>query len=569
MRGPSDTLASEKTEHAARPAAPIGPQAPKETFLEASDLQPPSAPSPPAGLRNPLSQTERGVIHFRVTRHSVSGRVRVAIVGGGFSGLGVGLALRRAGIEDFVILEKADELGGTWRDNTYPGCACDVPSHLYSFSRVPKFDWSRVFAEGPEIQRYLLHVADSQDLRRYVRFGAELVGARWDEDAQLWYLETSAGLLEAQVLVAATGPLHAPQIPSFAGLDDFEGVTMHSARWKQDHDLRGRRVAVVGTGSSAIQLVPEIAPLVDELVLMQRTAPWVLPKPDHVYPRAEQALFRHVPGFRRGYRQAIYGTLELLQLAQRRPEVMRRVQNVGLWHLRRQVSDPELREVLTPNFTLGCKRLLLSNTYYPALTRQNATVVRGGLERITATGVVGADGVEREVDTIIFATGFHVTDVPVAHRVANADGRTLAETWRGSPQAYLGTTISGYPNFFFMIGPNLGNGHSSAFVQIEAQAEYVVDAIRSIDAAGVTSVDVLPAVQERYNREVQDALQGTVWNAGGCASYYIDANGRNSTIYPWSTVDMRRRLRHFDRSAYAMRTAPSAEPRIEIDQASA
>lgn len=480
----------------------------------------------------------------------------MAIIGGGFSGLCVAMALRRAGIDDFVILEKADELGGTWRDNTYPGCACDVPSHLYSFSKVPNPGWSRVFAASAEIQRYLLEVAASQDLERHVRFGAELEAAKWDEGAQRWFIETSAGLCVAQVLVAATGPLHAPRIPSFPGLEDFEGVTMHTARWRHDHDLRGRKVAVVGTGSSAIQLVPEILSDVDELVLLQRTAPWVLPKPDHRYPNVEKALLRR-PGFRRAYRESIYGVLELLQLAQRRPEVMQCVQQVGLWHLRRQIKDPGPREILTPNFTLGCKRLLLSNTYYPALTRDNVTVVPGGLRSLTKDGVVGADGIERKVDTVVFGTGFHVTDVPVAHRIADAGGRSLADTWRGSPEAYLGTTVHGYPNFFFMIGPNLGNGHSSAFIQIEAQADYIVDALCTMDAAGVTSVEVHAAEQERYNREVQAALQGTVWNAGGCASYYIDANGRNSTIYPWSTVDMRRRLSHFDRRCYALRTAPS------------
>lgn len=488
-----------------------------------------------------------------MTRHSGLSRTRVAIIGGGFSGLGMGMALREAGIEDFVILEKSSQLGGTWRDNTYPGCACDVPSHLYSYSKVPKEDWSRVFAQREEIQAYLLHVARSKDLERHVCFETPLERARWHEATQRWQIETPTGELEAELMVVAAGPLHAPKIPNIPGRDSFEGATMHTARWRHDVDLRGKRVAVVGTGSSAIQLVPKIQPLVSKLVLMQRTAPWVLPKPDHVYPRAELAAFRRVPGFRRAYRGSIYGLLEMLQLAQRRPDVMKTVQQIGRLHLRRQVPDAALRRRLTPDFTLGCKRLLLSNSYYPALTRPNVDVVDGGLVEITPSGVVGADGRAREVDVLVFATGFHVTEAPIARRIEGTDGRTLADVWAGSPRAYLGTSVRGFPNMGFMIGPNLGNGHSSAFVLIEAQADYLVSALRAMAHERFGAFDVRRDVEVAYNEEVQAALTGTVWNAGGCASYYIDANGRNSTIYPWTTVDLRRRLRRFDPACYDLR----------------
>jgi len=495
-----------------------------------------------------------------MTRHSVSGTRRVVIIGGGFSGLGVAIELLRRGIRDFVVLEKADQLGGTWRENTYPGCACDVPSQLYSFSYAPKPDWSRVFAGQPEIQRYLLDVATSQGVLPYVRFGAEVQSARWDESVQRWVVATSAGTVEAQVLVSGAGPLHEPRVPAIDGLERFEGTTFHTARWRHDHDLRGRDVAVVGTGSSAIQLVPEIQPEVGSLALLQRTAPWVLPKPDHAYPPVETAMFRHLPGFQRAYRGAIYGALELLQLAERRPEVMARLQRVGLWHLRRQVADPRLREVLTPRFTLGCKRLLLSNTYYPALTRPNVEVVDGGLMRVTEHGVVGADGVERAVDTIVFGTGFTVTDPPIAERLVGADGVTLAERWDGTPQAYLGTAVAGFPNLFLMIGPNLGNGHGSAFTLIEAQAKYIADALRTMDARGLASVEVRRDAQRDLNAKMQAALSGTVWNAGGCASYYIDRNGINSTIYPWTTLDLRWRLRRFDAARYRLRARGRVAP---------
>lgn len=486
---------------------------------------------------------------------------RVIIVGGGFSGLGVAIRLLAAGIRDFVLLERAEQLGGTWRENTYPGCACDVPSQLYSFSYAPHA-WSRVFAPQPEIQRYLLKVADEHGVMPYVKLGCALEAARWDDAAQVWQLDTSTGPLRARVLVAGLGPLHVPKLPDIPGLDRFAGEVFHSARWNHALSLRGRKVAVIGTGSSAIQFVPEIQPQVERLVLFQRTAPWVLPKPDHVYPRVEQAAFDHLPGFRRGYRSTIYGLLELLQLAERKPAVMQQIQKVGLAHLRMQVRDARLREQLTPHFTLGCKRLLLSNTYYPALQRDNVELVPHAMTEIRLRSVVGGDGHEREVDTIICGTGFHVTDSPAAELIVGRQGRSLAQVWEGSPHAYLGTSIAGFPNFFFMIGPNLGNGHSSALVLIEAQADYIADALATMAREQLTSVEIRGDVQARYNAEVQAALAGTVWNAGGCASYYLDRHGRNSTIYPWTTIDLRRRLRRFDVEHYALRAQPaSSAPR--------
>ncbi len=488
-----------------------------------------------------------------MTRHSASEHRRVLIVGGGFSGIGVAIELLSRGERDFQILEKASELGGTWRDNTYPGCACDVPSQLYSFSFAPKADWSRVFAEGPEIQQYLLDVAERFGVRPHVRTNTEVRAVTWDEAGQRWRVDTSVGAYTADVVVLGAGPLHHPRIPDITGRERFAGRAFHTARWEHDHDLAGRRVAVVGTGSSAIQLVPKIQPFVEHLVLFQRTAPWVLPKLDHRYPTLEQAAFRRVPGFRRAYRGAIEGTLELLQLAQRSPATMRRLQAIGTWHLRRQVADPALRRALTPSFTLGCKRLLLSNTYYPAVASDNVTLVRAPLAEITEHGVVGGDGVAHEVDTIVWGTGFYVTDPPIAELVVGRDGRSLSQHWDGSPRAYLGTTIAGFPNLFFMIGPNLGNGHGSAFTLIEAQAKYLADALALMRARGLASVDVRADLQGRYNADVQAALSGTVWNAGGCASYYLDRNGTNSSIYPWTTLDLRRRLRRFDASHYVLR----------------
>lgn len=473
---------------------------------------------------------------------------RAVVVGAGFSGICAALSLRRAGVADVLLLEKGPTFGGTWRENTYPGCACDVPSHVYSLSFAPH-DWSRVFAEQGEIQAYVQRVAREHRLAGQTRFGVELRAARWSEAEARWELETTAGALRCQALILATGPLHSPRLPELPGLDTFAGQAWHTARWPEGVELAGKRVAVVGTGSSAIQLVPRLQREVAQLSVFQRTAPWVLPKPDHRYGQLQRLAFRGVPGLRRLYREGIYHGLELLQLAQRRPDVMRRLQRLGTWHLRRQVPDPALRELLAPDFVLGCKRLLLSNDYYPALGQSNARLVARGVARVTPTGLVDAEGEEHACDAIVWATGFRVTDPPVAELVRGAGGETLAERWGGSPRAYQGTCVAGFPNCFVMVGPNTGNGHSSILTVAEAQADYVAQAV-SLLARGTRRIEVRRGVEAAYDEEVQAALAGTVWNAGGCNSYYLDRNGRNSTIYPWTTIELRRRLRRLDLSDF-------------------
>jgi cation diffusion facilitator CzcD-associated flavoprotein CzcO len=492
------------------------------------------------------------------TKHDSSVPARhfdVLVVGAGFAGIGAAIKLEEGGFGDFAVLEKSDRLGGTWRDNTYPGCACDVPSSVYSFSFAPNPGWSRAFAEQPEIQDYLERTADEYGVTRRIHFRTEVLEACWSEPETRWHVTTNRGHYSARILIAGAGPLHEPNLPDLPGLDKFKGTVFHSARWKHDHDLRGRKVAVVGTGSSAIQFVPRIQPDVGQLYLYQRTAPWVIPKLDRRIPLGEKALYRRAPLVQRALRGLLYNTLELVQLAQRRPKVMQRVQRVVGLHLRHQVKDSELRRQLTPHFTLGCKRLLLSNTYYPALQQPNAQLVPHAVREVRENSVVGADGVEREVDTIIFGTGFHVTDPPIAERVRGADGRSIADTWAGSPRGYLGTSVTGFPNFFLLIGPNVGNGHSSAIVLIEAQLGYIVDALKTMRSHNLGTVEVRREVQDAYNERVQAALAGTVWNAGGCQSYYLDANGTNSTIYPWTTIDLRRRTARFRVEDYAVRAA--------------
>jgi len=486
------------------------------------------------------------------------------ILGGGFSGLGMALELRRAGFRDFVLLEKARQLGGTWRENTYPGCACDVPSQLYSYSRWPRADWSRVFAGQSEIQDYLLDVAERSGAQEHVRLNAEVLEAQWLEDRARWRVRTADATYLARYLVSAQGPLHEPRIPELPGLGEFAGEVFHSARWNHEVDLAGRSVAVIGTGSSAIQFVPRIQPLVEQLTVFQRTPAWVLPKPDHAVPPVEAAAFRYLPGFQRSYRGAFYALTELLQVAQRSPRAMHRLADIGRRHLERHVADPELRRKLTPSFALGCKRILLSNDYYPALVAPNTSLVASGVERVTARGVVDAAGKEHAADTLIFGTGFRVTDSELPARIAGRGGHTLRDAWGKSPHAYLGTTVHGFPNAFFLLGPNSGNGHGSAFVVIEAQTGYVLSAMRHLERAGLATCEVKADVERQWNVRVDRALENTVWNAGGCSSWYIDETGRNSTIYPWTTIDMRWRMRRFDGDRYVLRRAPAvrdAEPR--------
>jgi cation diffusion facilitator CzcD-associated flavoprotein CzcO len=477
----------------------------------------------------------------------------VAIVGAGFGGLGMAAKLRAAGIDDFVVLERDGDVGGTWWANTYPGCQCDIPSHLYSFSFAPNPDWTRTYAPQPEIWRYLRDVTDRHDLRRSVRFGCELTGADWDEQACLWRLETTRGPLTASVVVAAPGGLSEPSVPAVPGLDAFDGEVFHTARWNHDYDLRGRRVAVIGTGASAIQVVPEIQPLVERLTVFQRTPPWVVPHRDRPITALERRLYRRLPAVQRLVRAGVYWSRELLVPGLvHRPELMRVFERVARRQLEEQVADPELRARLTPSYRMGCKRILPSSRWYPALTQPNVDLVFGGLDEVRSNGVVTPEGDVHEVDAIVFATGFHVTDMPLADVVRDADGASLSDVWRRSPQAYRGTAVAGFPNLFWLVGPNTGLGHNSIVFMLEAQLAYVMDALATLDARGADRIEVRRETQDAYNARLQRRLEGTVWNSGGCASWYLDANGRNSTIWPDFTWRFWRESRRFDAASYEL-----------------
>lgn len=485
---------------------------------------------------------------------------RVAIAGSGFGGIGTAIRLKRAGVDSLVVFERAHDVGGVWRDNTYPGCACDVQSHLYSFSFAPNPKWSRAYSSQPEILEYLRDCAARFDVLRHVRFGHEVQDASWDARAKRWKITTSQGPFTADVLVAGVGALSEPKIPKLEGIERFQGKAFHSARWDHAHDLRGKDVAVVGTGASAIQFVPAIQPLPKKLTVYQRTPPWIIPRFDRPIRELERKMFAAVPASQWLARAGIYVTREmLLGPGFFWPKLMELNEKVAKQHLENQVPDPELRKKLTPNYVIGCKRILLSDDYLPALTKPNVEVVTDGIREVRADSIVTSDGRERPVDTIIFGTGFHVTDPPIAKRVRGARGETLQESWRGSPKAYMGTTIAGFPNFFLLFGPNTGLGHTSVVTMLESQIEHVANAVQFLTESGASSVEPSEAAQARWVREIDEKMRGTVWNSGGCKSWYIDDTGRNSTLWPGFTFTFKRRIERFDPKDHVIDRAPRVD----------
>ncbi|MEB2310338.1 MAG: NAD(P)/FAD-dependent oxidoreductase [Sorangiineae bacterium] len=490
----------------------------------------------------------------------------VLIIGSGFAGIGLAIRLKQAGIEDFTILERAESLGGTWRDNTYPGVACDVPSHLYSFSFEPNPTWSRFFAPQSEILAYLERCADKYGVRPHIRFGVAAEGASFDEQTGLWTVKTSDGQsLEARVVVSGSGhALSRPIYPDLPGRDTFAGKSMHSARWDHDYALEGKTVAVVGTGASAIQIAPAIAPKVKQLFVFQRTPGWLLPKPDRAISPREQSVYRRYPALQKAFRAGIYSALESMAIGYVvEPRLNRIREEHALLYLRRKVKDPALRKKLTPSFRLGCKRILLSNDWYDTLQRPNVALVAEPITEVRAGSLVTRDGAEHHVDAIAWATGFEAAEARPPFAVQGRGGRDLATTWKDHAEAYLGTTISGFPNLFLIIGPNLGLGHSSMVLMMESQFAYVVDAIKTLRARKLDFVDVRPEVAARYNDALQARLAGTVWNSGGCSSWYLTRTGKNTTAWPGFTFEFRWKTRRFDVENYELgaQDVPTARER--------
>lgn len=482
-------------------------------------------------------------------------QTRALIIGTGFSGLGMAIALQRRGI-DFLMLEKADEIGGTWRDNIYPGCACDIPSHLYSFSFEPKADWQYLFSYQPEIFDYLKGIAEKHRLRERAVFNARVERAHWDDDAYRWHVFTADGReFLAQFLISAAGALHIPSVPDFDGLDDFRaagGVAFHSAQWDERVDLTGKRVAVIGTGASAIQIVPEIIDSVTGLQLYQRTPAWVVPRTNEAIPPALRQALTRVPGLRWALRTGIYWAQESLAYGMtKRPGILKIGEALGRWNIRRGVKDRELRRRLTPHYRLGCKRILNSSSYYPAIADDKTELITDRIARFTADGIVTVDGAGREVtrgvDVVVFATGFHVADSYTYVAIKGARGEDLVDRWnREGLAAHRGVTVADVPNLFFLLGPNTGLGHNSMVFMIESQVHYIDAAIAAADRADAQALAPTRAAQEKFNARLQRKLARSVWNTGGCASWYLDEHGRNPVLwggYTWQYWQATRRLR--------------------------
>jgi cation diffusion facilitator CzcD-associated flavoprotein CzcO len=480
--------------------------------------------------------------------------VHIAILGTGFAGLGMAIRLKQQGRDDFVILEKAGDIGGTWRDNTYPGCACDIPSQLYSFSFALNPHWSRVYSPQGEICEYLRRCARRFGIMPHIRWNSELLEASWIEDDQCWYIITAQGKLRADILILGNGPLSEPSLPDIPGLKDFQGVMFHSAQWQHDYDFRGKRVAVIGTGASAVQFVPHIQPQVSHLSLFLRTPPWIVPRLDHAIPAWQKVFYSMLPAAQRFVRSKMYWQHELIAFALvYKPERMEEGMKLAHQHLARQVADPVLREKLTPRYTMGCKRILLSDDFYPAITQPNVAVITNHIREVRAHSIVteNAEGQQQEIeiDALICGTGFHVTDAPLPEHIYGRGGQSLAASWQPDPNAYLGTTVAGFPNLFLLIGPNTGLGHNSMIFMIESQLAYILDCLRLMHRQRLHAVEVQPAIQQAFAAEMQQRMTSTVW-VSGCTSWYLDANRRNTTLWPGFTFEFWRRTRRFDSQHY-------------------
>ncbi|MAL98451.1 MAG: 4-hydroxyacetophenone monooxygenase [Alteromonadaceae bacterium] len=513
--------------------------------------------------------------------------VEIAVIGTGFSGLGTAIRLQQEGFNDFVVLERNDKVGGTWYNNRYPGCACDVQSHLYSFSFEPNASWSRMFATQPEIQAYMEGCAERHNLARKIRFQTWVTQARWDEKQGLWRIRTHTGAqveefarsrgchafeldfgdtgmpageeFTARFLISGMGGLSRPAYPNISGLRDFKGEIFHSAAWRDDYRLENKRVAVIGTGASAIQFVPQIAPKVKQMHLFQRTAPWIMPKPDRKTYKFERGLYRLFPWLQRAQRARIYCQLEARALAfVLSPRLLKLAEKMALKHLNKQVANDSLRKQLTPDYRLGCKRILISNDYYPALCRSNVELVTDGIAEVKANSVVDRKGNERTVDAIILGTGFQPQNPIPRGAIFGRGEKDLHETWDGKLETYLGTTVHGYPNMFLLMGPNTGLGHSSMIYMIESQIRYVLDCLKQAKTRNFAHVEVREQVQAKFYDGVQRKSDATIWNSG-CNSWYLNDQGKNTALWPGFTWEYRRRTRQFESLEYYCKPASAVQ----------
>jgi len=479
-------------------------------------------------------------------RGTADATVDVLIVGAGFSGLCMGIKLREAGMGSFLIIEKGDDIGGTWHENRYPGCACDIPAHLYCFSFDLNPDWSRMFAGQEEIWEYLKSCAKRYGLVPHIRLKTPLHEAVWDESKSVWRILAGDGMnIEARALVSGIGALHVPRYPDLPGIECFAGSAFHSSNWTRDTQLQGKNIAVVGTGASAIQIVPQIAPQAGKLYVFQRTPAWIMPRPDFVITEKWQQRFRRIPGLMCMFRQLLFWQHEIRVLAFLKNGWMRRsFQALSRRHLKKQIKDPKLRAALTPRYALGCKRILVSSDFYPALERPNVELVTERIAEVREHSIVTQDGAEHAVDILIFGTGFRPTEPLIGVRVVGRGGVEIHDAWRERMNAFLGVTVSGFPNFFILLGPNTGLGHNSVVLMIEAQVRYVMSCLKLMQSRGQKVLNLKKESQERFLGQIVERLKPTVWQSGGCHSWYQDPKtGENTTLWPGSVVEYIRRTR--------------------------
>jgi cation diffusion facilitator CzcD-associated flavoprotein CzcO len=481
-----------------------------------------------------------------------SNRPSIAVVGGGFAGVGAVVMLRRAGYRDVTVFEKGERVGGVWHHNTYPGAACDVPSHLYEFSFEPNPRWSRRYAPQAEIQAYLEDVARRNGVFDRIRTSTEVQGARWDSERAKWVIQTTAGEHETDVLVTACGQLSVPSVPPLNGLDSFAGPAFHTARWRHDVDLTGKRVAVIGTGCSAIQVVPAIQPRVESIAVYQRSPGWTIPKMDYAYSERTQRLFERFPVLQRMDRQAVFGFMELGAAAMtNRRWLLKPFRAMARWNISKSIKDPELLAKVTPTDEVGCKRIMLTDEWYPTLTKPNVELVTDRVAEITPSGVRAEDGTERPADVLILATGFKTHGFVAPMEISGAGGKALADEWAHVPRAYLGMSVPGFPNMFLLYGPNTNGGTGSVIYTIEAGINHVIAALRELERSRARKIELNPGRAEAYDRELRAALANTVWHTG-CTSWYVDENGNDPNQWPWLWSTYRKRTERIEPGAYEL-----------------
>jgi len=482
-------------------------------------------------------------------------KVDVLIVGGGFSGLCMAIKLLEAGMNSFLLIEKSDDIGGTWYDNRYPGCACDIPSHLYSFSFEPSPEWSRMYPGQREIHDYLKRCVQRYELAPHLRLNTRFHEAIWNESEGLWHASAGEGVyIQARVLVSGIGALHVPQYPKLKGIDSFSGPKFHSSNWNHNVGLDGKNVAVVGTGASAIQFVPQIAPRAGKLCLFQRTPPWIVPRMDFAIAEKWKRRFRRFPLIMRAFRQLIFWRQEFRVLGFLGNRFVRgKATEIAIHHLEKQIADPKMRAALKPNYELGCKRVLVSDDYYPALTRPNVELVTNGIAEVCERSIVTEDGVERPIDVLIFGTGFRATEPLIGIRIVGRGGVEIHDAWRERMSAYLGVTVSGFPNLFLLLGPNTGLGHNSVVLMIEAQVRYTMSCLQLLKRGKKHVLEVRPEKQKQFVTDIHRRLESTVWQSGGCHSWYQDQRtGENTALWPGSVVAYVRRTRSASPADYEL-----------------